>query len=333
MARYVWTCAAAGMALFGTAALVSAQQMPDRDREPSTREKAPEGKAMRGPDTRQQPSIEQPKTLDRRATDRTKGSERPDKDGPRAVDRPDKDRPKGAERPDRDGPRAVDRPDKDRPKATDRPDKDRPKGAKRPNQDEPKGAERPEGTKPRLAQPDAEKGTPGPARLSEQQRSDIRAKLGQKRVEKTRVQVNVNIGSRIPRTVRLHPLPSTIVTLAPAYRGYRYFVAEDDTIIIVDERSYVIVDVIPATTRVAGLSLSPDQMRFIYARVPKDRSVDIRVRLALGAEIPPHVELLDFPPEVLERIPEVRGYRYVVANRDVAIVDPKDNSVALVIDE
>ena len=184
-----------------------------------------------------------------------------------------------------------------------------------------------------MARPDAEKGSPGRARLSEQQRSDIRTRLKERRVEKTRIQVNVNVGSRIPRTVRLHPLPSTIVTLAPAYRGYSYFVRYDDTIVIVDNRTYVVVDVIPATTRVAGLRLSPDQMRFIYARVPKDRSVDVRVRLALGAEVPPDVELLPFPPEVLARIPDVEGYRYIVADRDVAIVDPNDNAVVLVIGE
>jgi len=43
--------------------------------------------------------------------------------------------------------------------------------------------------------------------------------------------------------------------------------------------------------------------------------------------------LLPFPPEVLARIPEVDGYRYVVARGDVAIVDPRDNAIALVISE
>jgi hypothetical protein len=61
--------------------------------------------------------------------------------------------------------------------------------------------------------------------------------------------------------------------------------------------------------------------------------VDVRVRLGLGAGIPPDVELQPFPPEVLARVPEVEGYRYVVANGEVAIVDPKDNSIALVINE
>jgi hypothetical protein len=262
------------------------------------------------------------------------GAERPDKDRSKGAERPDKDRPMGAERPDKDRPMGAERPDKDRPMGAERPDKDRPMGAERPDKDRSKGAERRDRTRPDTAQPDAGKGTPGRVRLSEQQRTDIRSKLRENRVEKTRVQLTVNVGSRIPRSVRLHPLPSSIAVVTPAYRGYSYFLREDDTIVIVDARSYVVVDVIPAATRVVrGLSLSPDQRRFIYARVPKDRSVDVRVRLGLGAEVPQHVELLRFPPEVLARIPEVEGYRYVVSNRDVAIVDPSDNSIALVIDD
>jgi hypothetical protein len=309
MKRHVWTSAAAGVALLGTTALASAQQIPDRGNEPSARERSPEGKG-REPGAQQRPGTERP-SADRPGMDRSKGAERPDKDRPRTTDQLGRDRPKGAERPDGDRPRTSDQPDKSRPKGAERPDKGRPD----------------------MAEPDTGKGGTGRARLSEQQRGEIRAKLQGTRVEKARVQVNINVGSRIPRSVRLHPLPGPILALAPAYRGYSYLVRDDDTIVIVDSRSYVVVDVIPATARTADLHLSPDQMRFIYARVPKDRSLDIRLRLALGAEVPPDAELLPFPPEVLARIPDVQGYRYVIARGDVAIVDPKDNSIALVIGE
>ena len=354
MMRHVWTSAAAGVALLGTTALVSAQQVQDKGSEPSVRERSPEGKGLRAPGGQPQPGAERPRATDRPGTtDRPKSVERPDKDRPRATDRHDKDRPKdaarpdrdrstttdqpdrdrskGAERPDRERSKTTDRPDKDRPKGAERPDKDRPRTTDRPDKDRSKGAERPDRARPGM--PDADKGAQGRVRLSDQQRTDIRTKLRDTRVERTRVQVNVNVGSRIPRSVRLRTLPGAIIALAPAYRGHSYFVREDDTIVIVDARTYVVVDVIPAATRAAGLSLSPDQMGFIYARVPKDRSVDIRVRLGLGAEVPPDVELLPFPPEVLARIPEVEGYRYVVANRDVAIVDPRDSAVVLVITE
>jgi hypothetical protein len=74
-------------------------------------------------------------------------------------------------------------------------------------------------------------------------------------------------------------------------------------------------------------------MRLIYTSVPKDRVADIRVRLALGAEVPAHVRLLPFPGDVRAQVPEVDGYRYIVAGRDVVIVDPKDREIALVISE
>ena len=147
------------------------------------------------------------------------------------------------------------------------------------------------------------------------------------------MQVSVNVGARVPRSVRLHPLPATILAVAPAYRSYSYFVREDDTIVIVEPRSYVVVEVIPASTRAAGLSLSVEQMRFIHATVPKDRTVDIRLRLALGAEVPAHVELMPFPAEVRAQVPEVEGYRYIVVGDDVAIVDPRNRDIALVISE
>jgi hypothetical protein len=57
------------------------------------------------------------------------------------------------------------------------------------------------------------------------------------------------------------------------------------------------------------------------------------VRLALGAEVPRDVELLAFPEDVVERVPAVRRYRYVVTENDIVIVDPDDHAVALVIEE
>ena len=130
-----------------------------------------------------------------------------------------------------------------------------------------------------------------------------------------------------------------IVAIAPAYRGYSYVVLEDETIVIVDPRTYVIVDVIAVDTRRADrpgraqLTLSPEERRFIYTTLPKDRMADVRVRLALGAEVPRNVELLTFPAEVTTRVRAVERYRFIVAGDDIAIVDPNDNSVVLVINE
>ena len=81
------------------------------------------------------------------------------------------------------------------------------------------------------------------------------------------------------------------------------------------------------------LALSTEQMRFIFTSVPKDGAANMRVRLALGAEVPRDVELRAFPADVLGRVPEMGRYRYIVTGSDVVIVDPNDNAVVLVISE
>jgi hypothetical protein len=351
--------AAAGVAVLG-ATLVSAQQVPEKNREPFARDKGSDSKELRGPPgARQDSGSDQrgdrpstggakpgaqgpdgldkgrPKGAERFDKDRPKGAERPDgdKDRRNAAERPDKDRPKAVERPDKDGAKGAESTDRDRPKGAERPDKDRPKGAERPDKDRPKGAEGPDKDRPKAAE-SPEQGRSKGTRLSERQRSEVGAKLRQGRVDKTRVQVSLAVGSRIPRSIRLHPLPGAVLAVVPGYRGYSYFVREDDTIVIVDARTYVIVDVIPAAIETAAaLRLSPEQMRFILATVPKDRTADVRLRLALGAEVPAHVELLRFPAEVRAQVPEVEGYRYIVVDGDVVIVDPRNRDIALVISE
>ena len=176
--------------------------------------------------------------------------------------------------------------------------------------------------------------------MTEQQRSSVRERLFKEgKFQKTRLNVRVNVGTRVPRSVRLLPLPLFIAELAPSYRGYDYIVLEDETICIVDPRSYDVVDVIyVGTQRAEGpsrrmLSLSQEQMRFISANVPREPRANVRVRLALGAEVPRNVELLAFPNLVVAQVPELEGYRYIVAENDIVIVDPRERGVALVITE
>jgi hypothetical protein len=174
---------------------------------------------------------------------------------------------------------------------------------------------------------------------SEKQHAEVRQRLlGQRNVERSRVNVAVNIGATVPRSVRLYPLSSAIIGFAPVYRGYSYIVLEDETICIVDPRTYVIVDVIPASTQRAQapgprghLTLSAEERRLVLTSIDRNRSADISVRLALGAEVPRSVEVDSFPELVIERIPRLRGYRYVVAQDQVVIVDPEDRQVALLL--
>ena len=176
---------------------------------------------------------------------------------------------------------------------------------------------------------------------SEKQHADVRQHLlRDRKIERTKINVSVNIGATVPRSVRLRPLSSVIFGFAPVYRGYSYIVLEDETICIVDPSSYVIVDVIPASTQRAEgpgarghLTLTADERRLVLSSVDRGRSADISVRLALGAEVPRSVEVVEFPVQVIERIPRLRSFRYVMAQDQVVIVDPSDHQVALLISE
>lgn len=59
----------------------------------------------------------------------------------------------------------------------------------------------------------------------------------------TKVDFDVKIGVVVPRTVRVAPIPTTLITIEPEWRGYTYFVYADE-IIIVNPRTLEIVAVL-----------------------------------------------------------------------------------------
>jgi uncharacterized protein DUF1236 len=154
---------------------------------------------------------------------------------------------------------------------------------------------------------------------------------------------NVNfdhhVGRRIPRHIHLFRIPFAVFAFFPYYRDYSYFVVDDD-ICIVDPRTYVVVDVIDAgywsgegRPQVAGLHLSIQEMNIVRESIPADfPDAGIHLRLALGAEIPEDVQLHEFAPFVLDRVPKLRSYVFLVAGDQIVIVQPRDRSIALVID-
>jgi hypothetical protein len=89
-----------------------------------------------------------------------------------------------------------------------------------------------------------------PVQLSSEQRTKISTTLQQKdvnlkRVERTSINFNINVGAVVPRTIGLVPLPAPIIAVVPAFRGYLYIVVGDD-LLIIHPRTYEIVAVIPA---------------------------------------------------------------------------------------
>ncbi len=168
--------------------------------------------------------------------------------------------------------------------------------------------------------------TEGRVQLSEQERVRVHETvLKSSRINRvTNVHVTVEVGSRVPRDVRLEFLPTEVVSIAPAYRGYRYFVV-DDRVCIVDPSSYEIVDVVIADGRIArghdtrayGLTLTVEERRILVREIePSSESTLGLGALSKGAPAPREATLQSFPEPILRQIPKLEGYRYF--NVDVA---------------
>jgi hypothetical protein len=87
---------------------------------------------------------------------------------------------------------------------------------------------------------------PAPVALSAEQHVKIRETLRGEKVEHlNNVQFSITVGEAIPRTVRLYRFPVSVMTYAPQYRDYEYFMVGDE-ILVVDPATLRIVAVIPA---------------------------------------------------------------------------------------
>jgi len=87
----------------------------------------------------------------------------------------------------------------------------------------------------------------GSATITTEQRTRIRETVlkGGKAPRVSSVNFSISVGTAVPRSVKLVVVPREVVEIHPAWRGYMYFVYEDE-IIIVNPRSHEIVAIIEA---------------------------------------------------------------------------------------
>jgi hypothetical protein len=69
--------------------------------------------------------------------------------------------------------------------------------------------------------------------LTTEQKTTIRTKvLTSSAPRVTNVNFDIKVGIVVPRTVRVAPLPTTIIEIEPEWRGYMYFVYNDEIIVV-----------------------------------------------------------------------------------------------------
>jgi Protein of unknown function (DUF1236) len=87
----------------------------------------------------------------------------------------------------------------------------------------------------------------GSTQLTTEQRtrisSAIRTRSSEARV--SNVNFAVSVGTVVPRTVKLVAVPEEVVVIHPAWRGFRFFIVNDQ-IVIVEPDSLRIVAILPA---------------------------------------------------------------------------------------
>ena len=75
--------------------------------------------------------------------------------------------------------------------------------------------------------------------------------------------IKVRVGERVPEGVRYLPLPEDVVAIVPEYRGYDYFIDENDEIVFISPQTHEVAGMIDFEGRAA----SDDT----YTRVPPSR--------------------------------------------------------------
>jgi hypothetical protein len=159
------------------------------------------------------------------------------------------------------------------------------------------------------------------------------------------VDVRIDIGVRLPRRVDVYDLPSDVIEIVPAYRGYRYVVVGEDYC-IVDPETYVIVDVIHRgggdggqyAYRTGGgsarLELTNDQIEIIRREIrDRGRKFDYEGDLEVGIKLPGDFAFEPFPEMVVREVPVVSDYRFVHIEDEIAIVAKDQPEVVYVIED
>ena len=209
----------------------------------------------------------------------------------------------------------------------------------------PKRRQNPRTRPPRVrrgAEPKDKAGSANRVQLTEEKRTNVGQTLAKDSNlnRATNVNISINVGTRLPQSVRLVALPASIIAIVPEYRSYRYVVVNDQ-ICIVEPNSFEIVEVIPVSGQTASRSgpaatlvLSEEERTIILREIDMGGGSTMGLgAIAEGADVPRDVQVRAFPDAVVQKVAKVKGYKFFTAENRIAIVDPQGTKVQLVIEQ
>jgi hypothetical protein len=75
------------------------------------------------------------------------------------------------------------------------------------------------------------------------------------------VGIDIRVGVRVPTSVEVRPLPPDIIAIVPEYRGYDYFIDENDEIVFVAPQTHEVVGMIDYEGRAASEETTSTSVR------------------------------------------------------------------------
>ena len=88
----------------------------------------------------------------------------------------------------------------------------------------------------------------------------------------------------------------------------------------------------PVATRTVNLTA---EQRYVIKEVVKDLHVQpapAEAPSAIGNAVPASVALQPMPPDIVQKVPQVKSHMFYIKGQQVVLVDPKDNKIADVIE-
>ncbi|HEU0082026.1 MAG TPA: DUF1236 domain-containing protein, partial [Bradyrhizobium sp.] len=179
-----------------------------------------------------------------------------------------------------------------------------------------------------------------PVAVNDEQRTQIVERLRRERaVSNENIDVQLNIGERLPPRVRPRPLPPDIVRIAPQYRDYRYTVVNDQ-IVIVDPRTSQVVDVIREPRSAAQTTSRVKHGRMVITQDQREALKQAARRMTTVGSTSPSGSMPDsscltlqpVPEELVRSNPELGSYRYLAIGDQVVLIDPRQGKIVEVVD-
>ena len=187
--------------------------------------------------------------------------------------------------------------------------------------------------------------------INDQQRTRISQSIARLDVKPmTNVNFQISVGAVVPRDVHLSILPSDVVDIVPQYRGYSFFVVNDE-IVIVEPQSYRIVTTLPYSGSKAAAAPAKERSKTTFSDRDRDavrkhsRSAArpasregrttgsaVRSEIRVGDRLPESVEIETFPETVYREAPTLREYRYINRENRTYIIEPRERTVIEEID-